>query len=45
MGPPPQPLGASSSTWSATSAPHKNQLFYYLKLQGLPVRTGHLYGM
>ena len=24
---------------------HKNQLFYYLKLQGLPVHTGHLYGM
>jgi len=24
---------------------HKGQLFYYLKLQGKPVNTGHLYGM
>lgn len=24
---------------------HKGQLFYYLKLQGLPVNTTHLYGM
>jgi hypothetical protein len=24
---------------------HKSQLFYYLKLQGKPVNTGHLYGM
>lgn len=24
---------------------HKSQLFYYLKLQGKPVHTGHLYGM
>jgi uncharacterized damage-inducible protein DinB len=24
---------------------HKGQLFYYLKLQGVPVHTGHLYGM
>lgn len=24
---------------------HKAQLFYYLKLQGQPVATGHLYGM
>ena len=24
---------------------HKCQLFYYLKLQGKPVNTGHLYGM
>ncbi|MEW6234376.1 MAG: DinB family protein [Candidatus Omnitrophota bacterium] len=24
---------------------HKCQLFYYLKLQGKPVHTGHLYGM
>ena len=24
---------------------HKAQLFYYLKLQGKPVHTGHLYGM
>lgn len=24
---------------------HKNQLFYYLKLQGKPVHTGHLFGM
>jgi hypothetical protein len=24
---------------------HKGQLFYYLKLQGKPVHTGHLYGM
>jgi hypothetical protein len=26
-------------------AQHKAQLFYYLKLQGKPVHTGHLYGM
>jgi hypothetical protein len=24
---------------------HKSQLFYYLKLQGKPVNTGHMYGM
>ena len=24
---------------------HKGQLFYYLKLQGKPVNTGHLWGM
>lgn len=24
---------------------HKNQLFYYLKLQGKPVNTFHMYGM
>jgi len=24
---------------------HKAQLFYYLKMQGKPVHTGHLYGM
>jgi hypothetical protein len=24
---------------------HKAQLFYYLKLQGKPVHTGHLWGM
>lgn len=24
---------------------HKAQLFYYLKLQGKPVHTGHMYGM
>ncbi|MFA6235538.1 MAG: DinB family protein [Bacteroidota bacterium] len=24
---------------------HKGQLFYYLKLQGQPVHTGHLWGM
>jgi hypothetical protein len=26
-------------------AQHKAQLFYYLKLQGKPVNTGHLWGM
>jgi hypothetical protein len=26
-------------------ASHKAQLFYYLKLQGKPVHTGHLWGM
>jgi hypothetical protein len=25
--------------------PHAGQLFYYLKLQGKPVNTGHLWGM
>jgi uncharacterized damage-inducible protein DinB len=24
---------------------HKGQLYYYLKLQGKPVNTGHLWGM
>ena len=24
---------------------HKGQLFYYLKLQGVPVHTGNLWGM
>ena len=24
---------------------HKGQLFYYLKMQGKPLHTGHLYGM
>jgi len=24
---------------------HKSQLYYYLKLQGKPVNTGHLWGM
>jgi hypothetical protein len=24
---------------------HKAQLFYYFKLQGKPVHTGHLWGM
>ena len=24
---------------------HKGQLYYYLKLQGKPVHTGHLWGM
>jgi len=40
-----RPLGE----WLAQSiehlASHKAQLFYYLKLQGLPVNTGHLWGM
>jgi len=26
-------------------ATHKAQLFYYLKLQGKPVNTGHLWGV
>jgi hypothetical protein len=26
-------------------AQHKGQLFYYFKLQGKPVNTGHLWGM
>jgi hypothetical protein len=26
-------------------AQHKGQLFYYLKLQGKPVNTAHLWGM
>ena len=26
-------------------AQHKGQLYYYLKLQGKPVNTGHLWGM
>ena len=26
-------------------ASHKSQLFYYVKLQGAPVHTGHLWGM
>lgn len=40
-----RPLGE----WIAESivhlVSHKAQLFYYLKLQGVPVHTGHLWGM
>ena len=35
------PLGEMVSHLDA----HKSQLFYYLKLQGVPVNTAHLWGM
>jgi len=43
--PRPQVLGYMLSQMVAHLALHKAQLFYYLKLQGKDVNTGHLYGM
>jgi uncharacterized damage-inducible protein DinB len=39
------PLGVRVLQMIAHLNLHKGQLFYYLKLQGLPVNTGHLWGM
>jgi hypothetical protein len=39
------PLGLQCLGMIHHLANHKAQLFYYLKLQGKPVHTGHLYGM
>lgn len=43
--PTPMPLGQRLLTMVAHLEQHKAQLFYYLKLQGKPVNTGHLWGM
>ena len=43
--PTPQPLGVQFLHMVGHLSTHKAQLFYYLKLQGLPVHTGHLWGM
>lgn len=39
------PLGFQLSEMISHLESHKAQLFYYLKLQGKPVHTGHLWGM
>jgi hypothetical protein len=39
------PLGYQLSAMIDHLHSHKSQLFYYLKLQGQPVHTGHLWGM
>lgn len=41
----PHPLGHQLSQMISHLDSHKAQLFYYLKLQGKPVHTGHLWGM
>jgi len=41
----PRPLGAQLGFMIAHIESHRSQLFYYLKLQGKPVHTGHLWGM
>ena len=38
-------LGSRLLQMVAHLSQHKSQLFYYLKLQGKPVNTGHLWGM
>lgn len=43
--PRPMVLGQRMMQMVAHLAQHKAQLFYYLKLQGKPVHTGHLWGM
>jgi len=41
----PRALGYALSEMVAHLDAHKSQLFYYLKLQGEPVNTAHLWGM
>ena len=43
--PQPRPLGAQIGGAIEHLTAHKAQLFYYLKLQGVDVNTGHLWGM
>ena len=43
--PTPRPLGLQLLHMVSHLNQHKGQLFYYLKLQGKPVDTGHLWGM
>lgn len=43
--PNPMPLGYRLGQMVGHLEQHKSQLFYYLKLQGKPVHTGHLWGM
>ena len=40
-----RPLGHQFLQMVMHLSQHKGQLFYYLKLQGRPVHTGHLWGM
>jgi len=44
-GGPESPLGSHMASCITHLETHKNQLFYYLKLQGKPVNTMHLWGM
>ena len=39
------PLGVHFLRMVQHLAQHKGQLYYYLKLQGKPVNTAHLWGM
>lgn len=41
----PLPLGHQLGFMAAHLESHRSQLFYYLKLMGKPVHTGHLWGM
>lgn len=43
--PTPAPIGHQFLQMVGHLSQHKSQLFYYLKLQGLPVHTGDLWGM
>lgn len=43
--PTPKLLGRQCLEMVEHLASHKSQLFYYLKLQGVPVHTGNLWGM
>ena len=43
--PRPLPLGERFLQMAEHLKQHKGQLYYYLKLQGKPVNTGHLWGM
>jgi len=43
--PTPQPLGTQLGFMVAHLESHKSQLFYYMKLMGKPVHTGHLWGV
>jgi hypothetical protein len=43
--PSPMPLGQRLLGMVGHLGQHKSQLFYYMKLQGKPVNTMHLYGM
>ena len=43
--PEPKSLGKHCMEMVGHLRSHKSQLYYYLKLQGKPVNTGHLWGM
>jgi hypothetical protein len=43
--PEPRPLGQQCLHMVEHLQSHRSQLFYYLKLQGVPVHTGSLWGM
>ena len=40
-----RPIGHQFLQMAGHLANHKAQLFYYLKLLGKPVHTGHMYGV